>query len=520
MPTYPFTPELLDALPEELAELFRGLEAKLLEEICSRLKIADNLNEVTIQDIKALRSHGISLEKIKKAIADTSNVSIDKVNKLLDNVVVRNQAYYTEVINATGITSPERLIDEMDIDAIRRQTVDEFKNITQSMGFIVDKGCTMLPPAKAYQWALDSAALQIQSGAISYNQAIREQVKQLAESGLKTVPYESGHVDQVEVAVRRAVMTGVAQLCDKYTEQSMNFLNTPYCEISAHRGARDITQPNVWSSHKSWQGKVYYQSRNGEPDPLGKYPDLVAMTGFGYVDGLNGANCRHKRYAWVEGVSERTYTDAELKNIDLPPFEYEGRTYTAYEATQMQRKLERTIRKQKRLKTAYESAGLKEEARSANIRLRRLNEKYRAFSKAADLPEQQERLKVEYIDDASMKKATALKVRQDAEDTKLLLKNSAGHAIIEVKKTTNIAEPNMITQRINAKGGIDRNFYGANGRQTLQISNNGHGHKAEEALGVHGEHAHDYFWDKDGNMTRGTARELTEEERRDNDDFL
>lgn len=53
---YPFTPELLDSLPEELAELYRSLELKLLDEICSRLKIAGELNEVTVQDIRALRS--------------------------------------------------------------------------------------------------------------------------------------------------------------------------------------------------------------------------------------------------------------------------------------------------------------------------------------------------------------------------------------------------------------------------------------------------------------------------------
>ena len=50
---YPFTPELLDALPEELAKLYRGLEDTLLDEICSRLKAADQLNEVTAQEAKA-----------------------------------------------------------------------------------------------------------------------------------------------------------------------------------------------------------------------------------------------------------------------------------------------------------------------------------------------------------------------------------------------------------------------------------------------------------------------------------
>ena len=236
---YPFTPELLDALPEELAELFRGLEDTLLDEICSRLALKDQLNEVTVQAIRALRAQGIDLKDIKKAIRETNNISEKKLNELFDDVIARNQKYYTDVIDLAGLTRPETLVDASVIAAIRAQTLDEFHNITASMGFLVDNGRIMLRPAKAYQWALDSAALRIQTGAISYNQAIKPAVQQLAKSGIKTVNYESGHVDQIDVAVRRAVMTGVNQICDKYTNQSAEYLETRYFEVSAHSGARD-----------------------------------------------------------------------------------------------------------------------------------------------------------------------------------------------------------------------------------------------------------------------------------------
>lgn len=257
MPKYPFTPELLDALPEELAELFRGLELTLLQEICSRLKIADNLNEVTVADIKALRSHGIDLEDIKKAISETTNTSMDKLNKLFDDVVERNQKYYTEVIDLAKVTKPDTLVNQKDVEAIRKQTEDEFRNLTRSMGFLVDSGRTMLPPARAYQWALDSAVLQIESGAFSYKEAIKSAVNQLADSGLKIVDYESGHVDSVDVASRRAVMTGVNQINQKYREQSMDYLETDLVEVTAHQGARDVDGPLGWENHKKWQGRVY-----------------------------------------------------------------------------------------------------------------------------------------------------------------------------------------------------------------------------------------------------------------------
>jgi hypothetical protein len=277
MPRYPFTPELLDALPEELCELFRGLELQLLEEICSRLKIADQLNEVTVQDIRALRAHGIDLEDIKAAIAEATGTGADKLEALLDDVVERNQAYYTSVIDLAQVTAPERLVNEADIAAIRRQTWGAYKNITGSMGFLVVQAgrLTMLPPARAYQWALDSAELQIQSGAVSYNQAIAGQIKQLADRGLcvaldkngnpvkNVVKYEKGGIQQLDVCVRRAVMTGVNQLNQKYREQSMDYLETDLVEVTAHLGARNVDGPNGWENHAAWQGKVYRWKRGG-----------------------------------------------------------------------------------------------------------------------------------------------------------------------------------------------------------------------------------------------------------------
>lgn len=388
---YPFQPELLDALPEDLAELFRELELVLLDEICSRLKVAAELNEVTVQDIKALRAHGIDLKKIKKAIQKATGISEQKLNKLLDDVVERNQQYYTNVIDLAHITQPETLVSIEDTWAIYQQTKRDLRNITQSMGFLVDAGRTMLPPAKAYQWALDNAVMQVQSGAINYKQAIKTAVKQLADSGLKVVDYESGHRDQIDVAARRAVMTGVSQICAKYTEQSAEYLETPYFEVSAHSGARDKPGPSPWSSHKDWQGKVY-SIRAGDI-----YPSIYEVCGLVAVDGLEGANCRHRRNVWVEGVSERTYTDNQLEHIDDGlGCTFEGKNYTAYEATQEQRKVERTIRKLKREKSAYKAAGLHEDETAVNIRLRRLNAKYKAFSAAAGLPEQWERMKALY----------------------------------------------------------------------------------------------------------------------------
>ena len=409
MVKFPFQPEILDALPEELAELFRGLEITMLEEICSRLKLSGNLNEVTVQDIRALRSHGIDLKEIEKAIRETTGISKKKLEQLLDDVVERNQAYYTELIDIADVTAPERLVDVEDTWAIYEQTKNTLTNLTQSMGFLVDNGRTMLKPAKAYQWALDSAEMQIQSGAISYNQAITAAVKQLADSGLcvvydkagnpikNMVGYESGHKDQLDVAVRRAVMSGVNQINQKYREQSMDYLETDLVETSAHLGARNIDGPNGWESHEKWQGRMFRWAQKPKTS-TGEYPDFEMACGYGSVTGIGGANCRHSFWPFIEGVMERTYTDEQLESMKAEnhKFTFEGKEYDGYKATQKQREIERTIRKLKREQAAFKAAGLSQEEQAIATAIQRLNVKYKEFSKAAGLPEQKERMKVLY----------------------------------------------------------------------------------------------------------------------------
>lgn len=263
MPRYPFSPQILDAIPEEIAELYRGLEDTLLEEICSRLRIADQLNEVTVSDIKALRAQGIPLDEIKQAIAETNKISLEKLDKLFDDVVARNQAYYTELIDLAHVTAPDTLVDTVAIEAIRRQTKGELRNITQSMGFVVKKNGknVLLPPGKSYQHALDMAVMEVESGAISYNEAISRAVRELAGGGLKIVDFESGVHRQIDSHARTCVMTGVNQINQKYRKQSMDYLETDLVETTAHLGARNVQGPNGWEAHTAWQGQIFRWKR-------------------------------------------------------------------------------------------------------------------------------------------------------------------------------------------------------------------------------------------------------------------
>lgn len=319
---------------------------------------------------------------------------------MFDEAIERNAAYYRGVIDKAVITAPQPEWEQALIqqtDAIRRQTQEEFRNMTQSMGFAIrDSGkVKFYGIAESYQRVLDKAFLKVSSGAFDYNSAIRDAVREFTDSGLQMVYYASGWHNRVDVASRRAIMTGITQVSGRYSEQAMEVLDTRYVETTAHTGARNIQGPNGWEAHTEWQGQWFYWSKNGERDPLGKYPDFVQKTGYGYGSGLCGWNCRHGFYAVVPGVNEPTYTAEQLKNIDPPPFTYQGREYDAYAATQKQRQIETKMRELKRRLIGTEAAGDEKYYEANAIRLNRLSEEYKAFSKAAGLRTQPERARVQ-----------------------------------------------------------------------------------------------------------------------------
>lgn len=390
MAKYPITPEFMYSIPLPLMRLYQRLEEQILEDICSRVAMTGEMTETAIEHIRSLQRRGYDYKKINEYIRKALKLTQSEFDAVWNKAVQRNQQYFDTLIDDNLILGENNFNADLfmqEINAIEMQTLGELTNITRSMGFAYrapDGTVKVDDIGRMYQRVLDDALMRVESGQ-SYNVAIRDATKMLTDSGLQYVDYESGWHNRVDVAARRAVMTGVTQLSRQYTEQSATLLDTPYREVTAHRGARDGEGKTPWASHKKWQGRVY-AVRTGDI-----YPSIYEVCGLDEVDGLCGANCRHMYHIWVEGVSERTYTDEELENIDPPPFEFEGKQYTFYEATQKQRQVEASLRKVKRELIAAKGRGDDEEYTVKAVRYRRLNEEYEAFSKAAGLRPQRER---------------------------------------------------------------------------------------------------------------------------------
>lgn len=206
-----------------------------------------------------------------------------------------------------------------------------------------------------------------------------------------------------------------------------------------------------------------------------------------------------------------TWTEESLQELNARNIEYNGKLYTQYEINQMQRARERNVRKWKKRYLAESAAG--SDTTDSAVRLKAARQSLSEFAKATGGRVDSARTSVHGFGRSASSKA-AWAVRHNT------LTNTAGQTIIKVSKSNITGPRNGITQKTNAKGGIDRNYYGPDGRQTKQISNNGHGHKVEEALGKHGEHAHDYIFDAEGYLCGRPSRELTDAERKENSDIL
>ena len=186
----------------------------------------------------------------------------------------------------------------------------------------------------------------------------------------------SGHSNRIDVAVRRAVLTGLNQLTGQVQEANAEKLGAEKFEVTWHSTARPTHQP--------WQGRVYTKE------------ELVNVCGLGEVDGLKGANCRHDYFPFIEGISERVYTDEQLEEMNRKENEkkaYGGKEYTAYEATQRQRYLETAIRAQRqKIKLLQEGNASEDDIISAKCKYHKLSQEYTNFSKAMDLPQERSRI--------------------------------------------------------------------------------------------------------------------------------
>ena len=370
------TPEYYKKAPQGLVDYFEDVEDLIIKDIARRMREAGELTETAEWQYQRLMRQGFGYGKIKAALRKESGTANKELTKILRKTTLKayqnDMKYYRR--GKKGLPEFQDNLNMVNyLKALEKATEGEFSNLTKTLG-IPNKG-TVPSLEEFYKKRMGQAMFEVQSGAFSIDDVLRRTINDVGEKGVRWIDYSSGRTMSLEPAIRRNILTTLGRITTEISLMNAESLGQDLMELTAHAGARP--------EHAEWQGKIVSLSgRKG-------YLSLDDI-GYGEATGFRGVNCRHDWFPFFES-SKRNYTDEQLKNIDPAPFDFMGKTYTYYEATQKQRQIENSIRKSKRKIVGFEEAGLEDDLLIEKIRLRRKQELYREFSMAGNMPRRMNR---------------------------------------------------------------------------------------------------------------------------------
>ena len=358
-------PSYLDQIPDAFVQLWQQVEEQILQDVARRIGKMDAVTPTAnwqlwrYQQTEAVRSD------VVKLLAKYTGKSETAIRKLLlqaatEAMEQEDAIYYHYDMEPTPFEESAALNNLLDAGA--RQTCGTWQNLTATTANTV---------TGAFERTLDAAWLKVSTGAFDYKTAVKQAVDSLADD-MPMVTYPSGHKDSIEVAARRAILTGVNQTAGKLQVARADEMGVEFFETTAHGGARP--------SHAEWQGRQFH--RGGAVDYKGKhYPDFEAATGYGTGAGLCGWNCRHQFFACFPELGDPpAWTREQLEALNARNIGWNGKKYTAYEISQMQRARERNVRRWKKRYLAEDAAGL--DATDSAVRLKAARQSLADFAQA------------------------------------------------------------------------------------------------------------------------------------------
>lgn len=354
------SPEYLDRFSDQLLAIIDEFSVSVVSDIAKRIIRMGNISETSNYQIEILQNAGTVYEDVIRRISQVTGYTEAEVRRMFEEAGVKtieNESVYYKAAGKDTIVLNQSEAMQQILSANIEKTFGDLSNLT------------MTTAIKAQTLFIDTcnvAMMQVQTGAINYNRAVANAIKKAARASTEVL-YPTGHTDKLDVATRRAVLTGVNQTAAEINLQYAREGGCDYVETTAHSGARP--------SHAVWQGRVFCISGNDKD-----YPPF-SETGYGTGSGLCGWNCRHNFHAYFPGISSPAYTKSMLKEYDAKSMEYNGVKYTEYEVSQMQRAHERKIREYKRvlagLNSGMENAGeevrnvLRDEFNKESVRLKK-----------------------------------------------------------------------------------------------------------------------------------------------------
>lgn len=496
-------PDYLEHAPDEVLRLVEQAQEDILADMARRIAKVGTFTETAVWQEWRLEQLALTREEIIARLAKLTGKTKAELRRLFKEAasfgLKEDDAIYTAAGLSPAPANASPVLLQL-LNAGLRQTLDTFQNLTRT---------TANTATGQFEQALDRAWAQVTSGAFDAPTAIRRAVKDLAQAGLSAIVYPTGHRDTLEVATRRAVLTGVGKTTGEIALARAEEMGCDLMEITAHPGARP--------EHAEWQGKIV--SLSGRPGYLS-----LEDIGYGTGPGFKGWNCRHDWFPFYEGVSESAYPREKLAEYDRQTVEYNGQQLSYYDATQRQRGIERNIRRWKREYTMLEAAG--EDTTEAAAKLAKWRAVEKDFCKQTGLPRDSARTQVHGFGRSQASRAVW-------ENRKAVEKYSRYHynkdgTIVVTDDWTDKRHPHIdpqykpfaVIETLSQNGTQhDRSYFDGNGVLVKQINGGPHGNIKKHPFGKHGEHRHDVSL-INGKIERSNPRDLTDLERKENADII
>lgn len=327
------TPEYLEQLPKTVVDLYSEAELLIIEDMARRIRKAGGITSTAVWQLERALAVEAVRGMVWRTLSQMTQIRQDVLRDLFREACGDAVGGDNAAARAAGL-NPVPLADNVEVQQVINngllRTNGTFDNLTRT---------TAATAAGQFEHALDLAHTQVMSGAFDARSAIDHAIITLTTKGLKAIEYPSGHTDYLDVAVRRATLTGISQAAGAAQLTNIGQLGAKHVEVSAHLGARTDETHGI-TNHAWWQGRVYLlEGQNAE------YANFYEATGYGQGDGLCGWNCRHSFTAFWPEFSKRRYNDEELAKMRDAAVTYNGKKVGQYEAEQVQRSLERQLRK-------------------------------------------------------------------------------------------------------------------------------------------------------------------------------
>lgn len=379
-----------EQLVQLLIDRINALNEDILEIIGNRIKEIGEMTPTQVHQINQMLMYNTDIKEIVEKLAEVSGMNVNDIYSLFEYSAKTNQDFARQFYRARGISyipyAQNKVLKDQ-VRAIAEITAKEYANIsrTRAIGYTVKdlKGKLVFKDiSSTYKDIIDKAILNAGQGKTTYQQEMRNAIKQIGQSGLKTIDYESGRSVRLDSAIRQNTLEGLRTLTNQIQEQFGEEFGADGVEVSHHINSAPDHIDTV-------DGKQF--SLNGDRVVKGKlYKDFNTVNN-SLDRQVSTLNCRHYIFSIVLGVNKPQYTDKQLeedKKKNKEGFDFEGKHYSNYEGEQLQRLIERRIREQKDVQILAKASGDKELTQQVQAKITQLTTKYKQLCNVSGLPNQ------------------------------------------------------------------------------------------------------------------------------------